>query len=208
MRNKHALIGAFIGLGALVGVANAETITVHDVSQNTATGVYVYQVQLDPSADVQNPSDGFVIYDFPGLISATLTPVTGSLTGADFTLNQTLTSNTLTQSASVDSFASSVASSNSIPFDNPNVENLSFDYTGSPNPFLGAAVSTLTLTTSVLGADTQSMYGSIDHSGPDQVLAPYSIAANPVTVPVPEPTAVALLGIASASLLARRRRKS
>jgi len=210
--NKLSL--AALGVGVLLGAARlsvADTITVHDLSQNTSTGVFTYTVQLDNAADL-HAGDGFVIYDFPGLISSTLTPVTGTLNGSQFSLTQTLTSNVLNQATSVDANGFVAALSNSIAFDNPGVPNLSFVYNGPPVPFLGADTATLTLTSSVLGGTANSVYGSVDHSGPSSAV-PFSFSANPVLVPgatVPLPTSWlgggVLFGLIGAGRVRRARR--
>jgi len=170
-----------------------------------STGVFTYSVQLDNAADLK-PGDGFVIYDFPDLVSSSLTASVGSLTGSQFSLTQTLTSNVLTDSSDVDSNGFVAALADGLAFDNPGTENLSFVYEGPPNPFVGSATSTLTLTSSITGSDTTSVYGSVDHSGPSQSI-PFSFSANSVTVPVPEP--VSSLGLAVVGgVVAMRRRRS
>jgi hypothetical protein len=177
------------------------SITVHDLSENNFTGVYTYTVQLDAAADLKS-GDGFVIFDFPGLITYS---ITGGLTTSQFTLTQTLTSNTLTDSSSVDANGDVAALSNGLTFDSSTIENLSFIYEGPPNPFLGAATATLSVTSSVLGGETTSVYASVDHSGPSQSI-PYSFSANPVDVPVSVPEPVSSLGAAAlAAIWAMRR---
>jgi hypothetical protein len=182
------------------------TISVHDVSENTSTGVYTYLVTLDGAANVQT-NDGFVIYDFPGLSVAS---ISGGLSTTQFSVIQQLTSNSLTKSASVNTIAGATAAANGIAFDSGAIDNLSFEYIGPPVPLLGATTATLTLTSSVHGADTTSVYGSVDHSGPSS-LVPYSFASNPVIVPtvaVPEPATLTLLAACGVPLMARRRKRA
>lgn len=171
------LIAVVLALGARFALA--DTITVHDLSQNTSTGVFTYSIQLDSSANIHS-NDGFVIYDFPGLTSWSITGA--ALSSPQFTLTSTLTSNTLTESSFVDLFGSTAAVSNGLAFDDPSVPNLSFGYVGPPVPFLGATTATLTLTSSLLGGIADSVYASVDHSGSSS-LFPYSFAANAIVVP-------------------------
>jgi hypothetical protein len=186
------------------GVARA-TITVHDLSQNPSTGVFTYTVQLDNAAKVQS-NDGFVIYDFPGLVNYSLS---GGLSSSQFSLTQTLTSNTLNATSSVDAFGLTAAVSNGLPFDNPATDNLSYEYVGPPIPMLGPVTATLTLTSSVLGGVGNSVYASVDHSGPNATV-PYSFAANPVSVPTSVPEPASSFGVAALAILwaGRRNRRA
>jgi len=175
-----AVAGVALALRASTGMA--DTITVHDLTENTSTETFTYAVQLDAAADVHG-GDGFVIYDFPALASWS---ITGGLSSSQFTLVQTLTSNVLTTPSSVDANGQVAALSNGLSFDNPAVDNLSFVYNGPPTPFLGATLATLTLTSNGTGlhgiADT--VYASVDHSG-SSAAHPFSYSANPVEVPGP-----------------------
>jgi hypothetical protein len=181
------------------------TLTVHDLAQDLSTGVFTYTVQLDSAADLQ-PGDGFVLYDFPGEFSWS---ISGGLSTAQFTLAQTLTSNTLTQSSSVDANGDVAAISNGLTFDDPTIENLSFAYVGPPNPFLGVTTAILTVTSTVLGGETTSVYASVDHSGSSQA-HPYSYSANPINVPapIPEPASATCLAGVAGLFAARRRPRS
>jgi len=57
--------GRFIALAfaslLFVATVSRATITVHDLSQNTSTGVFTYSVEFDMAADAA-AGDGFVIY--------------------------------------------------------------------------------------------------------------------------------------------------
>jgi hypothetical protein len=184
LRKNRRFVSALLAGAALLraGVGMADTITVHDLSQNTATQTDTYTIQLDSAANVHT-NDGFVIYDFPALSSWS---ISGGLSSSEFVLTQTLTSNTLNQSSFVDAFGSVAASSNGLSFDNPAVENLSFSYVGPPVPFLGAttAVLSLTSTGASLHGLTDSVYASVDHSGSSSS-NPFSYASNPIIVPAP-----------------------
>jgi hypothetical protein len=202
---RHHRLFASLGLGVLLLAARAgfaDTITVHDLTANTATGVFTYAVQLDAAANVQK-GDGFVIYDFPGLVSATLS---GGLSMSQFTMTSSLTSNGLSQVNSVNANADVAAISNGLPFDNATIPNLTFRYSSS-TPFLGATMATLTLTSSIHGGITDSVFASEDHSGPNTNI-PFSYSANAIEVPAtsaPAPSAsvggavlIGLLGLTKA----------
>lgn len=162
-------VGMFLSGARL---AKADTISLHDLSQNVVTGVYTYTVTLDSAANVQS-NDGFVIYDFPQLVSWTLT---GGLTTSQFTLTQQLTGNSLNDASDLNALDAVLS------HDNPSVENLSFGYAGPPVPFLGATTAVLTITSSLLGTDTPTgFYASVDHSGING--SPFGNAEGPVTVP-------------------------
>jgi hypothetical protein len=198
---RQLLVTAIVMLlGALRAGA---TITVHDLSENTSTGVYTYLVTLDGAANVQ-AGDGFVIYDFPGLLT---NAISGGLSTSQFTLTQTLTSNVLNKASSVDAVADVTAVANGITFDSAAIDNLNFSYVGPPTSFLGATTATLTLTSSLHGADTASVDGSVDNSGPSASF-PYAFSSNPVTVPaVPEPATLTLLAMSGVPLMARRHKR-
>jgi len=166
-----------VGVLGFSALASADTITVHDLSQNAAAGIYTYTIQFDDAANVQS-NDGFVIYDFSDLLSYSFS---GAMATSQFSLTQTLTSNTLDQAGVVDLNGSVAALTNGLAFDNASVPNLSFGYVGSA-PFLGAATGILTLTTSDHGAPTDSVVATVDHSGPTPSI-PYSFADNAVFVP-------------------------
>jgi len=199
MRFRNVLIAAVAAVFGAGVAAKADTITIHDVSQDTVNGVYVYSISLDSAANVQAGSDGFVIYDFAGETSYS---ITGDFTTTDFVLTQPATSNTLTTSGSVDAIAFVTALVNGIPFDT-NTPNLNFTYAGATNPFLGVANATLTVHTSVVGGITKSVDGTVDHSGPGGT-TPFGYSSNPLFVPdttaqTPLPASslggVALLGL-------------
>ena len=197
---------AAVGMAVLAGGARQSMadIIVHSLTENTATGVYTYEVQFDAVADVQS-KDGFVIYDFAGLTSWS---ISGGLSTAQFALTQGNTSNSLNAASSVDAIASTDALVNAIPFDSASVSNLSFSYVGPPVPFLGAATATLTINTSVLGGLTTSVDAAVDHSGISSNL-PFAFSTAPVFVPAaaPEPASLSLLAIAGLPLLLRRKKR-
>jgi hypothetical protein len=159
-------------------LAQADTITIHDLSFNTSTGVYTYTIQLDAAANVQS-NDGFAIYDFLGLTSWS---IAGGLTSSQFALTQTGSSNTLNNTAAVDSAAGVAAITNSVPAFDLTVNNLSFSYVGPPTTFTGATTAVLTLDTVFQGSSFTSVYASVDHSGVDPQ-HPFGDAEGPVTVP-------------------------
>jgi hypothetical protein len=158
-------------------IAKADTISVHDLSHNTATGVYTYTIQLDSHTDMRS-NDGFVIYNFLGLTSWSLT---GGLSTSQFTLHQTSSSNTLNDTAAVDAFAGLAALTNSIPAGNLLIDNLSFSFNG-PTAITGSGTAVLTLTSSLTNASALGVYASVDHSGISNQ-SPFGNAEGPVTVP-------------------------
>jgi len=194
-----------LGLGSLV---KADTITIHDISQDVVNGIFVYSVSLDAAADVR-ANDGFVIYDFAGETSYT---ITGGLSTSQFTLTQPASGNTLTQNLSVHAIAQVTALTNGITFDSAAVPNLNFSYVGPPATFLGATTATLTVRTSVRGNTAKSVDGTIDHSG---TASPFGFSSNPLFVPaagqLPLPsTSVAgmgLIGLLGAARLYRTRKQ-
>ncbi len=185
----------------------ADTITVHDLGQNTVLGIFMYTVEFDAASSLRN-GDGFVIYDFAGETSWTLgpayastgsTPVNqGGFAVGPFTLDGTVSSNTLTLNGAVDAIAGAAAVANAIPFDDPLIPNLTFRWTGGNVALAGPVFATLTVHTSLHGKTT-SVFGSEDH----QPNGSFSFAGNPVMVPapaaVPMPSAagagLALLGL-------------
>jgi MYXO-CTERM domain-containing protein len=204
--NARGKLAAFAGIAlALMAPAAMGSILVHDLTENTATGVFTYSIQFDSDADV-HAGDGFVIEDFPGFSGFT---ITDGLSTAQFSESSSLLSNSIAQSASEDAAANLARTVNGLGPDNPTIPNLSFIYDGPPNPFLGAATAVLTLDSSVTSGTTAfSAFASLDHSGPNEAV-PYALAENAVLVPqpIPEPspvTAAPLLGLVA--LLARRRR--
>jgi hypothetical protein len=208
---KQISRGGFAKLAVFAGTALAfisrpapASIVVHDLTENTATGVYTYSITLDSSAFVEG-GDGFVIEDFPGLNSFS---ITGGLTSAQFSETSSLLSNSINQPASVDAAANLARTADSLGPDDPTVPNLSFSYIGPPTSFFGATTATLTLTSNIKdGILALSVVAALDHSGavlpgpadaapviPTAALTENSIFV-PQPVPEPSPAAVILLGL-------------
>lgn len=202
-------------------VSQAKTITVQNLSQDTATGVYTYAITFDSEAYVTS-GDGFVLYDFPGLTSWSLSGSGGS---GSLNSSGTLSSSTgplkLTGSLTGDSLsdgsadtiantdASIIAADNGLIFDDPTVENLSFVWQGPPAIYTGSATAVLTLDTSITNGDTDSVYASVDRSGTTPGTS-YGTAEGTVFVPasgaIPEPSS-GLLFLGGMTALGLRRRK-
>ncbi|HEY1923205.1 MAG TPA: hypothetical protein VGG44_10695 [Tepidisphaeraceae bacterium] len=192
------VVFAVMAFALIVRSANA-SITVHDLTESTASGIFTYQIQLDNSADVQD-GDGFVIEDFPGLTGFT---ITGGLTTTQFSESSSLLSNSINQSTSVDAAANLARTVNSLGPDDPTIPNLSFAYVGTPSPFLGDATAVLTLVSSVTnGVTGESVVATLDHSGPGQNF-PYALTENAVLVPqpIPEPSPMSITLLSLTGLL-------
>ena len=186
-RRARAKLAILAGMAfALAAPSAMASIVVHDLTQDPTTGVYTYSISLDASANVEL-GDGFVIEDFPGLTSFT---ITGGLTTSEFTETSSLLSNSINQSASVDAAANLARTADSLGPDNPTVPNLSFSYDSSVTG----------------GISVLSVVAALDHSGavlpgppiaeiPSAALTENAISV-PQPVPEPSPVAAALLGLA------------
>ena len=118
--------------------ARCDTIYVTDATQNTATGVFTYDVEVTDTA-VLDPGDGFVIYDIPGYISSSLAL---TLPSGSFAASTSLLGNAITDTSSsatnvgplvpnkVDSQADLLGGL----VDDPNLINLSYIYSGPTIP--------------------------------------------------------------------------
>src|ERR1700722_12344160 len=224
LKKRHA-IGLCVGVASVISMASrpasASTITVQNLSQDTATGTYQYAILFDSDAYVK-PGDGFVIYGFPGLTTWSLsgTGVSGSLASSGtfaasngpIALTESAPSNGLTDGnaeAIADAHANNIAADNGLTLD-PTVENLSFVWQGSPAVYTGNATATLTLDTSVTKGDTASVYASVDRSGTIPGTT-YGTAEGTVFVPglgaaMPEPVgAIACAVLLTAAGLRRSR---
>jgi hypothetical protein len=220
-RIPYLAVGMAGALALAASAVQANTITVENLSQDKATGVYQYSITLDSQADV-NVGDGFVIYDFPGLTSWSITGsgASGSLdssgngivSAGPIRLTETTTSNGLTDdnaAAIAQLDASNVAADNGLSLDS-SVENLSFVYQGPPSIYTGSASATLTIDTSSTTVPGVSVYTSVDRSGTDPGVS-YGTAEGTVLVPgglVPEPASVLSTLIFGGALTLRRRRRA
>jgi hypothetical protein len=214
-------VGMAGALALAASAVQANTITVENLSQDKATGVYQYSITLDSQADV-NVGDGFVIYDFPGLTSWNITGSGGSgsldssgngvVSTGPIRLVETTTSNGLTDdnaAAIAQLDASNVATDNGLSLDS-SVANLSFVYQGPPSIYTGTASATLTIDTSSTTVPGVSVYASVDRSGTDPGVS-YGTAEGTVLVPgglVPEPASVLSTLIFGGALTMRRRRRA
>jgi hypothetical protein len=221
-RHFVSLCAGIVGIGLCsAGVSRAMTITVENLSQNTATGVYEYAVLFDSQAYVQS-GDGFVLYGFSGLTNWTLTgsggsgslnssgngtTSTGPIALTESTPTDALTDGSAQTIAQTD--AATVAAENNVTLD-PTATNLSFVWGGAT--YTGSATAILTIDTSVTSGDTESVYASVDRSGTNPGTT-YGTAEGTVFVPgsgtaIPEPVS----GISSMLLLSlvglRRHRRS
>ena len=149
------IVGLLIGGASL---AKADTITIQDAQvgqPQAASGIFTYTISLDAAANVQN-NDGFVIYDFSGETSYTISSNPGF----------TLASQPLTGAGSLNNaFPGSLVIAGANATEDVNVPNLVFLYSGAT--FLGAHSYTLTVDTTDVALPTSTSFGvGIDHSGP------------------------------------------
>jgi hypothetical protein len=203
---KITLLGSLAVSVLLFGTQAARaTFSIANVSADSATGEYQYSVSFVPSsAGTVNPGQGFVIYDFPNLVTSgpddwSLTGITGFGT-SNLNLSQQLTGNAI--SSSLDVLFSIDGHT-----DNPSIENLSFAYNGGSGfsePGAGAT-GTLTLWTTDLNAGLNTTGGS---GAQDTEVGNQNVINNITTPYVPEPTTLAIMGLTSAALLGRRARKT
>ncbi|HUB27168.1 MAG TPA: PEP-CTERM sorting domain-containing protein [Tepidisphaeraceae bacterium] len=222
IRIPYLAAGIAGALALAASSALANTITVENLSQDKATGTYQYSITLDSEAYV-NPGDGFVIYDFPGLTSWSITGTggsgslassgTGTTSTGPIRLVESATSNGLTDanaSTIADLDATTVALDNGLSLDST-VENLSFVYSGPPSIYTGAASATLTIDTSSTTVPGVSVYASVDRSGTIPGTS-YGTAEGTVLVPgglsVPEPASAGIMLIVGGAMTLRRRRRA
>jgi hypothetical protein len=225
-------------LAFAVGLAGAKLacaeITIYDDPtgiQDAATGEYQYNVELtgnDPSSsEFMGDGDGFVMYDFPGLVTSG--PHAPTLTGLPFDMSviqveQSLLGNYLDAPPgpsatnvgplSPNSVDNAIGPSNFLPADDPGIENVSFVYDGSsPVANIGSSadiVGVLTLWSTVAGPGASinlngASDGAVDHSGAG---TSQNFASDYNSVPVPEPASLATLGVVSLALFGGRRLRS
>jgi hypothetical protein len=157
---RRITVLSVLTLGSILACAQmsrGDTIVVTDNTQNTFTGVYTYNVFFTLSAKV-NPGDGFVIYDFLGL--STASQATFSFTspvpaGAAFNPSLTLSGNTV----GVVNPAS----------DDPTINNLNLVYSGPSINDGGvntvSGILTVTSTVNGAGAGTENLIVESRDSG-------------------------------------------
>jgi hypothetical protein len=216
---------AAVGMSILFGSARlglADTITLENLYQNPSSGEYQYTVTLDSQTYLKS-GDGFVMYNFPDLV--TTGPTAPTLSSAATPFNDfafayaTYSSppaNALTDGnapSDADTDATFTASEESIsPFSTLNVPNITFVYTG-PDWYANGSMETATLTLySEPGFASQStVYASVDRSGTNPGVT-YGFAQGTVDGPstnvLPEPTGLVILGMGAAGLLIKRRKKA
>lgn len=125
-----SLLGSLTVAVLLFGTQAARaTFSIGNSSSNPATGEYQYSISFVAASNgTVNTGQGFVIYDFPDLITTgpdawSLTGITGFGT-ANLNLTQQLTGNAIDPALNTQ-----MASLGHV--DNPSIENLSFAYNGS-----------------------------------------------------------------------------
>jgi hypothetical protein len=203
------VLGMVLVLGRMV---SASIVVSDGAIQDASTGEYQYNVELE-AGSVLKAGDGLVIDDFPGLITSG--PNAPSLTTPGFTFNtvQSLTGNDLkAPSPSLNAnppgnhvdFAIALVGGTA---DDATINNVSVVYNGAAQ--LGPTadeLGVLTLYSSLAGPgitlNADSASGSKDSSGSGGS-AVYDSGS--ITVPVPEPTSLGVLGMVGMILGSRRR---
>lgn len=149
-------------------IAKCNTIEVTDATANPITGVYTYGVEITSSATLVT-GDGFVIYDIPGLVSATLslpTLPTGVFTGSESLLGNAITDPTASATNTGPLVPNNVDIQAEILgglVDNSTLENLSFVYNGPTIPSGTEYDGTLTVTAlPSVGTNTTAVVASKD----------------------------------------------
>jgi hypothetical protein len=210
-----------VALGLAVGLVGARVasadITIADYNADPSAGEYQYIVEIDPGSSANEivNGDGFALYDWPGLETTgdnapTLTGIPG-LSIADFLVEQSKLGNYLSAPNPSDTNTPPVTPNgvdnqytNLGLTDNPNVENISFVYNGTPFPNVATSqIGILTLYSTNSPADNPNGGdASVDSSGANESL---SYVNDYNTVPVPEPATLGVLAGGAAMLLSGRR---
>ena len=200
-REKMTFGVAFAAVALLMGGRAAlASWSISNLSQDAATGEYQYTVEISATTTpaTVNDGDGFVIYDFPDLVTSG--PDDWSLTGLPAGLASNLV---LSQQDSGNAINPLF---NSLVTDDPNIPNLSFEYddaTAFTVPDETEYTGTLTLYTSDTGpgvtTNTSGWAAAEDQTTGNQYFDGH------VDVPVPEPTTLGLLALVGSALLGGRR---
>ncbi len=201
--NKLSLLGRMAVAILFFGTQAARaTFSIANDSSDPSTGEYQYSISfVAGSSGTVNAGQGFVIYDFPdlitsGLLNWSLSDLTGFAN--NLTLSQQTTGNAI--SPTLNTLMSIEGHT-----DNPSIENLSFVY-NSNAPYSepsGGATGILTLYTTDLNASLNT----IGASGAQDTQTGAQNVINTITTPlVPEPTTLGLLGLTGLALLGGRRR--